>query len=231
MKLPLNPVSPSSLRGVAPYARYSNLAAVRLGLNKPGPALKSSEEAVRLDSAYAKGHFRKGQALMALSRPAEAANAFRVGAALEPESKLWAPLVKKAVKAADDAAVAAPRVTSNTGAATVAASRSTVSSVAATGSASAAATDDGKAKEGVAENGGGEVAGMKGYKKTTDGRVTTYFNNELTDETKALIGDIAPKKLESTTAGAGERRENEAADSNVSVWNKAGTWESRDMTT
>lgn len=46
----------------------SNLAAVRLGLNKAEPALENAMEALRLDPAYAKGLYRKGQALMALDR-------------------------------------------------------------------------------------------------------------------------------------------------------------------
>ncbi|CAM9850466.1 unnamed protein product, partial [Ectocarpus sp. 12 AP-2014] len=81
------------------FSPPSNLAAVRLGLNKPGPALENALEALRLDPAFAKGHYRKGQALMALTRPGEAAEAYRAGAALEPKSKLWAPLVEKADKA------------------------------------------------------------------------------------------------------------------------------------
>lgn len=181
--------------------------------------------------------------MMALSRPAEAAEAFRAGAALEPESKLWAPLVEKAVKAADAVAAAPPRATPSVRAATVTASKTTVTSVESSSPSSSspapAATDGGKAggEERAADNGGGErLVEMKGYKKTADGRVTTYFNNELTDEAKALIGDIAPKRLEPATAGAGagvgeEGGGGAAAGSNVSVWNKAGTWESRDMTT
>ena len=37
---------------------------------------------------------------------------------------------------------------------------------------------------------------MRGYKVDSQGRKTTFFNNELDDKTKALIGDIAPKKVE-----------------------------------
>lgn len=36
---------------------------------------------------------------------------------------------------------------------------------------------------------------VRGYKLTSDGRKTSFFNNELTDEAKALIGDIAPKPI------------------------------------
>ncbi|CAN0330833.1 unnamed protein product, partial [Hapterophycus canaliculatus] len=209
----------------------SNLAAVRLGLNKAEPALENAMEALRLDPAYAKGLYRKGQALMALDRPGEAAEAFRAGAALEPGSKLWTPLVRKAEAAAKQkpapaaTPAAAPPLSSTTKPAINGAgsgggggpSKSTGASKATTSSSSGGGGGDGSEP----------VQGMKGYKKTADGRVTTYFNNDLTEEAKALIGDIAPKKLEpAAAAGAGPA----AGGNDVSAWNKAGTWESRDMT-
>ena len=46
--------------------------------------------------------------------------------------------------------------------------------------------------KGGATKTGGE---MRGYKITADGRKTTFFNNDLDDEARALIGDIAPKKV------------------------------------
>ncbi|CAN0519516.1 unnamed protein product, partial [Ectocarpus sp. 8 AP-2014] len=69
---------------------------------------------------------------------------------------------------------------------------------------------------------------MKGYKITADGKKTTYFNNDLTEEAKALIGDIAPKKLEPATAAVQDSTS--GGGNEASAWNKAGTWESRDMT-
>lgn len=220
----------------------SNLAAVRLGLNKPAPALENAMEALRLDPAYAKGHYRKGQALMALARPGEAADAFRAGGALEPGSKLWTPLVTKAEEAAKEApaAVSATNGGSNsssssgTNAVGVGAGSSTVSKMSASSTPAPAATTTAAAASG----GGGcssssksePGSGMKGYKKTADGRTTTYFNNDLTEEAKALIGDIAPKKLEPAAAGGGAGAAEDGGGNDVSAWNKAGTWESRDMT-
>jgi hypothetical protein len=46
----------------------------------------------------------------------------------------------------------------------------------------------------------GESTKFRGYKKTADGRVTTFFHNELDEQTKALIGDIAPKKIDPAVA-------------------------------
>ena len=70
-----------------------------------------------------------------------------------------------------------------------------------------------------------ELALMRGYKKTKDGRTTSYFTRELDDEAKAKIGDIAPKKLE-PAAPAKLKASTEGA----SAWNKAGTWEEKDCT-
>lgn len=201
---------------------------MRLGLNKPSPALENAEEAIRLDSTYAKGHYRKGQALMALTRPAEAAVAFRAGRALEPESKLWPPLVEKAVKAAEELAKA-PRDKPNNSGATRAVSTTTTVSPAKPVPKNTAGVCAADGAQSASSGGKADSAGMKGYKKTADGRVTTYFHNELSEEAKALIGDIAPKKLE-TFDGVGAVGGEGTEGTDVSVWNKAGTWESRDMT-
>ena len=168
---------------------------------------------------------------MALFRPVEAAETFRLGAKLEPESKLWAPLVGKAVKAAEAGppAAAAAAATSRTSAPSNGSkvTASSVSSRTATGGTTSSSSSRPAKKNGAETS---TESNMKGYKKTADGRLTTYFNNELSEEAKALIGDIAPKKLQGAEA-AGDTTGSSGVTSNVaSAWNKAGTWESRDMT-
>ena len=63
---------------------------------------------------------------------------------------------------------------------------------------------------------------LRGYKVREDGTKTTFFNNDLTEEEKALIGDIAPKKVENVDAvnkaGVG------------SAWSNGTTYEERDVT-
>lgn len=57
-----------------------------------------------------------------------------------------------------------------------------------------------------------------------------YFRNQLDTETKELIGDIAPKSLDATSApvvAAAPAATGGAVKS--SDWNHAGTWEERDM--
>jgi tetratricopeptide (TPR) repeat protein len=85
---------------------------------------------------------------------------------------------------------------------------------------------------------------VKGYKTRSDGHKTSYFNNELDEQTKALIGDITPKALVSAdpsamedslpqpVAGAASLSGSTGSGSTVapSAWNHAGTFESKDMT-
>jgi tetratricopeptide (TPR) repeat protein len=85
-----------------------------------------------------------------------------------------------------------------------------------------------------------ELAKMRGYKKTADGRTTSYFTRELSEEEKRRIGDIAPKRLDEVTNQNAPVRilSNSSANSNSSgkessrpsVWNQAGTWEEKDAT-
>ena len=63
---------------------------------------------------------------------------------------------------------------------------------------------------------------IRGYKLTTDGRKTTFFNNEMDEETKKLIGDIAPQKILHAEENVPQ------VPGGGSVWNAAGTFESVD---
>ncbi len=78
---------------------------------------------------------------------------------------------------------------------------------------------------------------IKGYKKTSDGRTTSFFNNEMDEATKALLGDIGPKALDSGAVSdpssptpLASPGPNGATGTAPSAWNSAGTFESRNMT-
>jgi Activator of Hsp90 ATPase, N-terminal/Tetratricopeptide repeat len=82
-----------------------------------------------------------------------------------------------------------------------------------------------------------ELRLMRGYKKTADGRTTSYFTRELSEEEKNRIGDTAPKRLDSSSSSPPVSTCNAANDSDaaaaavpVSKWNQAGTWEEKDTT-
>eukprot|EP01089_Gocevia_fonbrunei_P002202 TRINITY_DN121_c0_g1_i1.p1 TRINITY_DN121_c0_g1~~TRINITY_DN121_c0_g1_i1.p1 ORF type:complete len:262 (-),score=71.98 TRINITY_DN121_c0_g1_i1:107-892(-) len=67
-------------------AFYSNRAASYMSLNKFDEALKDSESCIKAKPSWVKGHYRKGLALMALSRYGEAVNAFNKGLEVEPSN-------------------------------------------------------------------------------------------------------------------------------------------------
>ena len=74
-----------------------------------------------------------------------------------------------------------------------------------------------------------ELQMLRGYKKTSDGRTTSYFTREQTEEEKKLLGNIAPQRLEA--ASAPQRLDSAVSQSSAkstSVWNNAGTWEEKD---
>mmetsp|Transcript_10674 Transcript_10674/g.13854 ORF Transcript_10674/g.13854 Transcript_10674/m.13854 type:complete len:394 (+) Transcript_10674:293-1474(+) len=197
---------------------YSNRALVRINLNKSEEALDDAEKAIAADSAYAKAFYRKGQALHKQGRYGEALHAFEAGEALAPDDKSFKQMVQKMTKEVKEKGpnIQEAKAPSST---PPSSSRKTVSP-----SASPASTKK-KVKEEVEQveaDDDEDLKDVRGYKRTADGRTTTYFNNELTEETKALIGDIAPKKVEAPVG----MQVMEGASS----WNQAGTWEERDMT-
>lgn len=78
-----------------------------------------------------------------------------------------------------------------------------------------------------------DLALLRGYKKTADGRVTSYFTREQSDHEKSLIGDIAPKRLEPSSAPSplSMPSPSDGGKGNPSLWNQSGTtWEERNTT-
>lgn len=95
--------------------------------------------------------------------------------------------------------------------------------------AQAAEKDDEDSDEELTEK---ELAQLRGYKKTADGRVTSYFTREQSAHEKTLIGDIAPQRLEASSIPTSTvPSPAEAAKGNPSAWNQAGTtWEEKNTT-
>ena len=84
----------------------------------------------------------------------------------------------------------------------------------------------------------GESDVVRGYKKTKDGRTTSYFTRELDEKAKSLIGDITPKKISVGNGNAGGNTNGpqkivsaaNTRNDKQSAWNTAGTWEDKDKT-
>ena len=73
-----------------------------------------------------------------------------------------------------------------------------------------------------------EMKMFRGYKKTSDGRTTSYFTREQTEEEKKLLGSIAPQKLSSPPKlDSHVSPQSNTAPNSASAWNQAGTWEEK----
>ncbi|KAG7378287.1 hypothetical protein PHYPSEUDO_010275 [Phytophthora pseudosyringae] len=196
---------------------YANRSAARCSMGKAALALEDAEACVALDAAYAKGYFRKAQALVKLGRFREAVDVLDAAKALEPSNKSVATLyakVQEMAKKEKEAPAPKKKVVTRV-------------EVPQTSSASAPAPTKPAAAVGstiVDEEDADIVGHVRGYKTLADGRVTTFFNNELSEEAKQLIGDIAPKKVEDLN-----KVQIKSVDGG-SAWNQGNTFEEKDMT-
>jgi tetratricopeptide (TPR) repeat protein len=183
----------------------SNRSMCYLSMGKATEALLDAEQSIVADAGYAKAYFRKGSALVTLKNFPLAKETFEEGLKLAPGDKSFITQLHKL----SSVSMNAP---------------STQAPVAAQPNTSTRPQVSKKSPPSIQKDLDEleESSTFRGYKKTSDGRTTTFFNNELDSETKALIGDIAPKKIDPAAVLA----ENSTS-TGESVWNKAGTWEER----
>ncbi|KAL4150818.1 hypothetical protein PRNP1_010215 [Phytophthora ramorum] len=188
---------------------YANRSAARCSMGKADKALADADACIALDAAYAKGFFRKAQAMVKLGRFKDALAVLDTAKALEPSNKSVTTLyskVQEMAKKEKEPPVAPKKVVTRV-------------EVAQTNAAPAKPVTTAVVDEDA------EIMGhVRGYKKLADGRVTTFFNNELTEEAKQLIGDIAPKKVEDVN-----KVQIKSVDGG-SAWNQGNTFEEKDMT-
>jgi len=67
-----------------------------------------------------------------------------------------------------------------------------------------------------------QQSSMRGYKLTEDGKKTSYFHMDISEEAKRLIGDCRPQKIEPVSESAPST----SAPSLKSAWNES-TWEAK----
>ena len=220
-------------------------------------ALVDATEAEVLDASYVKVYYRKAAALKALSRFADAKVALAKGLAMKPDDKDMQALLQKletdiaqqGAKGSANNAVKPARTTVSTSSGVTSSNTTGISSASSSGSVNSSSSSSSssakkapaavKPKSSSDEKSIGDdddddenLGNIRGYKKTSDGRVTTFFNNELDETAKKLIGDIAPKKLEGsstsgTEGGAAAGGDATALENGSSAWNSAGTYEER----
>ena len=121
---------------------------------------------------------------------------------------------------------------------TSAATSTTTSSPPSSASAASSSPESKEGKEG--KEGGttkttvkdfrGDDVIVRGYKQTTSGQTTSYFDTERTAEEKALIGDIAPKRIDPATLAPKVDEGKKGAEPVAgSVWNQGGTYEEKNV--
>jgi hypothetical protein len=150
--------------------------------------------------------------LLALQKLSEAKIAFEQGLAIKPDDKELAEQLSKLSSVASASSSTKPPS----------------SGVASSTKPSKAKTTSSSKPSEEQEDDEEEETGppIRGYKTTEDGRKTTFFNHDLSAEAKALIGDIAPKKLEMASV----QQPSPLMSGTGSAWNTAGTFESVNMT-
>jgi len=208
---------------------YGNRSMVQLNMNRADDAFVDANEAIRLDKTYLKAYYRQAMAASAQNNYTLARQALQAGLAIKPDEKeLLSQLQKVEEKITSGTAV--PTATK-----TVKTTSAALSSSVPKPAAPAPKSNNNNGNNGTSSDTKMEVdddddaaeiaaANLRGYKVTADGRKTTFFNHDLDEQTKALIGDIKPKRLEA--AGEVITTNNTVG----SAWNSAGTYEEKILT-
>jgi hypothetical protein len=165
---------------------------------------------------------------MALGKTQEAIDSYKAAVELDSSSKALKKELLKAekqlVKDEEEAARKAKEIEENDAKPPMPPPVKKVSTVSTESAASTSSSD----KPSKADAGNGEFSKsdhVKGY-KIINGKKTSFFHHEQTEEEKNLIGDITPKRLDPAQIPSNDATQ----DKEVSAWNKAGTWEEKDVT-
>jgi tetratricopeptide (TPR) repeat protein len=209
---------------------YANKSMCELAMKQYSNALADAENAISNDPSYLKGYYRKAMTLIEMKNYAQAKEILLQGLAISPTEKDFITQAKRV----DELLAQAPAPSSIKPLTTASSSTTTTyTSTSTTSSEKKVATTSSKPKATEATDSSmvmdeeEQLSLARGYRKTADGRVTTFFNHELDDQTKSLIGDIAPKKLDGVQA-VNAVAANDS--STTSAWNSAGTYEERIFT-
>ena len=221
---------------------YTNLSLVERSMGKMEEARVAAESATQEDEKYVKSWWQLAKALMALHRPEEALEAFSKAKVLDPTNKALIKELQKVKKQIEEEAalmkdVDADADTAKDSTTTSSVPTTTTKVVSTKKSLETSKSKNSNNKKTDAENENDDDSKLftksepiRGY-KVVNGKKTSYFHNELDEKSKALIGDIAPKKIENPTTTTGENNSNNMSTNTpgTSVWNNAGTWEEKDV--
>lgn len=202
---------------------HSNRALCLLQMNKASESYDDAISATCFDPTYVKGFWRLGQAALAVKKTQEAIDAFKAALALDEKNKaLKKELVKAEKQLVKDEEEAKRREEEK--------NDMDLPPIPARVAAAVKNVEEKKSEKSdvaVAENTGDFTKSdhVRGY-KIVNGKKTSFFHHEQTEEEKRLIGDIAPKRLDPSQV----QDSTTPQEKDVSAWNKAGTWEEKDVT-
>jgi tetratricopeptide (TPR) repeat protein len=205
---------------------YANLALVQSNMGHDEEARQSALAATEQDPSYLKGFWRLGQALSKLGQTQDALQAMETALQLDPDNKALQKEVNKLktqVREEEDLMDVEIPIAS-----TEMKTTTTTVPVKKTMTCAPVKKTNTTTETTIKDTDGDDVFTksdhVKGY-KVVNGKKTSYFHRELTEEEKEIIGDIAPKRLESVNAPPQQQEPTDG-----SAWNKAGTWEERNVT-
>jgi tetratricopeptide (TPR) repeat protein len=209
-----------------------NRAAARIAMKKYDLALEDAEAAVKADEKWAKGWFRKGQALSGLGDFQQAKLAFEKTIELDPNNKDGLKQVEEMMNKVKEQQTSS---NNNTKSATTQPSSTTTTIKTPTPTTTTATTNK---SDGSDEDDDPTGESMRGYKTLADGRKTTFFHREIPlEEKQRLAAANVPKPINgngtgsnTTTAPQLISNSNSNNKKDGSVWNAAGTFEERDFT-
>ena len=220
---------------------YSNRSLVLLQMGKVSEALESADSACENDPTYVKAHWRRGQACNALGNTADALASFERALSLEPANKALKREVEaaKAKKEQEEKLLAAAKEAKEAEAeAEIAeppklvapAKKETANANTTKPTSSAKSSNKNSVKEDEDTDLFTSSDHVRGYKIRSDGKKTSFFDREISEESKQLIGDIAPKRIDPNAPTEDNAPKPLPVTEGTSAWNKAGTWEERDVT-
>ena len=202
---------------------HSNRSLCHLQMNNAKESYEDATSATCLDATYVKGFWRLGQASMALKKTQESIDAYKNALKLDVENKALKKELKKAeqqlvkdieeAKKREEEKDQEPELPPLPVKKTQQVPKSTSTSVSSTSDSADASGEFSKSDH------------VRGY-KIVNGKKTSFFHHEQTEEEKKLIGDITPKRLDPAQIPTDTTNK----DKDVSAWNKAGTWEEKDTT-
>ena len=170
---------------------YSNRSMCYHGMNKFVEAEADAQQSIEFNSLYTKAYFRRTAALIGLKRFQDAKSCVLIGLKQLPGDKdLNAQLTKINAELQSSGASSTPEAVSSTSSKSSPKSSTKSSSAAASSTKKSTKSDDKDDAMDVDDDEEDEKQAAKdivrGYKKLPDGRVTTFFNNNLDDTVGAI---------------------------------------------